>query len=114
MVFLVYRIETFSFSEGFPGRFLSSALKSNHNSLIKGLYTVSVRLILPISTSCHPNDAQILLLYRAHLPYFSDYPARQQRVATDSLGKTPLLDMHLLIIKVVAIPCNKENSQIRW
>ena len=48
MVFLVYRIETFSFSEGFPGRFLSSALKSNHNSLIKGLYTVSVRLILPI------------------------------------------------------------------
>lgn len=48
MVFLVYRIETFSFSEGFPGRFLSSALKSNHNSLNKGLYTVSVRLILPI------------------------------------------------------------------
>ena len=48
MMFLVYRIETFSFSEGFLGRFLPSALESNHNSLIKGGYTVSERLILPI------------------------------------------------------------------
>ena len=26
----------------------------------------------------------------------------------------PKLDLHLLMIKVVAIPCNKENSWIRW
>lgn len=51
---------------------------------------------------------------RAHVPDFSDQPGRRQRVATDSLGNTPLLRMHLFIIKVVAIPCIKENSRVRW
>ena len=43
MVFLVYRIETFSSS-----KWKISSLKSNSNSLIKVSYTLSVRVILPV------------------------------------------------------------------
>lgn len=43
------------------------------------------------------------------MPDFSDHLSRLQRVATDSLGKTPLLEIHSFIMNVVAIPCNKEN-----
>ena len=110
---LVYTIETFNFSKCFPGRFLSSkaTITLSSNAAIHFLCNLSYLYKNAFPSRCLSNTS---LMYRAHVPGFSDQPARRQRVATDSLGNTPLLDMHSLIIKVVAIPCNKENSWIRW
>ena len=50
-----------------------------------------------------------VFIYSAQVQDFSDHLSRLQRVATDFLGKTPLLEIYSLIMNVVAIPCNKEN-----
>ena len=48
--------------------------------------------------------------YRAQVPAFSDHPPRRYKVATLSLGNTPLFLIHSFIMKVVAIPYNKDNE----
>ena len=107
MVFLVYRIETLSFSEGFCGRFLLSKF-FNQRQLYTfwETYTVSYWYRKALRSRWLSNKS---FIYSAQVQDFSDHLSRLQRVATDSLGKTPLLEIHSLITNVVAIPCNKEN-----